>query len=204
MWRSPTSPTTTTCCALRRRSRQWSRTRARSPHADQYAKVREWGAVRMAVEGEYEAADGEYLIEIRDALQPVHGIWTAYQHVRGVPERTAYQRIQASEGRYMRSKPATVTPLPAPQPAAQSHPPPFTPAPSSDAAPADAHCTDEPTSDDLYAIVTFSSTHSVPASAIVSRGTADRAGIRRSSGILLYVAVPAAIVSRMCQSHAIR
>lgn len=90
--------------------------------------------------GEYEAADGEYLIKIRDALKPVRGMWTAYLRVRGIPERTAYQRIQASEGRYVRSKPATVAPLLPSQPnytpaPTAWRPPSFTPSPSYDAEP---------------------------------------------------------------------
>jgi len=82
--------------------------------AEQYAQVRKWDAERMALEGEYEAADGEYLKKIRDALKGKHGLWTAYLRARDIPERTARQRIQAAEGRYIRSKPATVAGLPEP------------------------------------------------------------------------------------------
>lgn len=87
--------------------------------ADAYAKVREWDAARMALAGEYEAADGEYLKKIRDELKPKHGMWYAYLRVRGIPDRTAQERIQKAEGRFIpspRMKPAVTAGLPEPTP----------------------------------------------------------------------------------------
>jgi protein gp37 len=65
--------------------------------AEQYADVCHWDAARMALEGQYEAADGEYLIKIRDALKPRRGLWQAYLEARGIPYQTALNRIHKAE-----------------------------------------------------------------------------------------------------------
>lgn len=95
--------------------------------ASQYAKVVEWDASLMRIETarlaghaqvdeDCDLASGEYLAKIRDALKSTkHGLWTRYLALRVIPERTAQQRIQAAEGRYIRSKPATVAGLPGQQ-----------------------------------------------------------------------------------------
>lgn len=77
--------------------------------AERYAKVREWDEARMQLQDGFEAADGEYLIKIRNALKTEHGAWTAYLRARGLAERTARERIQKTEGRFIASPKAAVT-----------------------------------------------------------------------------------------------
>ncbi|HEX9038449.1 MAG TPA: hypothetical protein VF808_15810 [Ktedonobacterales bacterium] len=71
--------------------------------ADRYTKVRAWDAARMALAGDYDRADGEYLMLIRDELQRLHGartpLWKAYLHLRDIPYDTAHDRIRKAEGR---------------------------------------------------------------------------------------------------------
>lgn len=106
--------------------------------AEQHAKVREWDAARMALEGEYEAADGEYLIKIRDALKPLRGLGQAYLEARGIPYQTALDRIHKAEGHVVLPRKNTDSVFsPEPQPSAPTsswRPPSY--APSYDAEPA--------------------------------------------------------------------
>lgn len=91
--------------------------------AEQYAKVREWDAARMALEGEYEAADGEYLSKIRAALKEKHGLWIAYLRARDIPRSTADDRIRKAEGRFITPKRPVTGHLPAPVSPPASQPP---------------------------------------------------------------------------------
>lgn len=61
--------------------------------------MREWDAEILAADAAYEAYTGERLAKIRDALKPVHGLWTAYLQARGIPYDTANDRIRKAEGR---------------------------------------------------------------------------------------------------------
>lgn len=70
--------------------------------ADAYIKVRELHAGRMALAGEYDLADGEYLKKIRDELQRENGartpLWKAYLDFCDIPYQTAVSRIHKAEG----------------------------------------------------------------------------------------------------------
>lgn len=70
--------------------------------AEQYAQVRAWDDARMALASGYEAADGEYLKKIRDALQEADGartpLWKNYLDARGIAYETARNRIWKAEG----------------------------------------------------------------------------------------------------------
>lgn len=64
-----------------------------------YVQVREWDTVRMRLAHDYEAADGEYLKQIRDALKAHSGLWQAYLVTRGLSYQEAMARIHLAEAR---------------------------------------------------------------------------------------------------------
>ena len=73
--------------------------------AARFAGVRDLDMARITLASQYEAADGEYLKKIRDALQSVGGmktdLWKAYLDARGIPYQTALHRIQRAARRNM-------------------------------------------------------------------------------------------------------
>lgn len=93
------------------------------------AKVREETTVNIySRPGARHGADGRFIPSLREKVpvtgtlhnpaQPTakesgHGLWTRYLGARGIPERTARERIQKAEGRYFRVKHPAISVKPA-------------------------------------------------------------------------------------------